>query len=481
MLTFKLNNRKFVRNCFACRAPGVIRGQSDLIIGGGKRTEVAGEGILHLGGCFYAIEIGEDLEGLHGFARLFQLHRVMVREGIVFCRAEFDGNGFFAFFVRFGHDGVEALRKNGGGIVFGITAVFSVGGQMSAVTRRMGDLPRRIDRGFVVEVHAVDTHIAVFVDLADQTLRKFKFVLHRRQRSHVFIIAVFDRHIADGAATDGRERGLHNASGIVEREVQMSAEGDDLIIFGKNVGQIARYPHILERRAGFSAERASVNGVVDHGVCQNDHVSIGIFGRDLRESLIQPIFRCLRVGYVGIRDGKKRDDVIAVDHTMTVALRFQRVTVNVLQKVIGTEHFVELVSIDFRFCAPVYVMVADREDHGHFLRIKNAFVNLFINVDLFEFTAVTACVDQVTDGEDRVDASEFLDLCERVREKGFVTAGVVVAHMNVADRGKRKNDFGFIECIFHKRFLSACHKQVCFYLILYQFLHTPSSSFAKSA
>jgi hypothetical protein len=31
--------------------------------------------------------------------------------------------------------------------------------------------------------------------------------------------------------------------------------------------------------------------------------------------------------------------------------------------------------------------------------------------------------------------------------------------MDVADRGKRKNDFGFIECIFHKRFLSACQKQ----------------------
>ena len=108
----------------------------------------------------------------------------------------------------------------------------------------------------------------------------------------------------------------------------------------------------------------------------------------------------------------------------------------------------------------MHVVVADREDHGHFLRVENAFVNLFINADLLEFAAVTACVDQVTDGEDRVNASEFLDLRERVREKSLVSARIVVAHMNVADRGKRKNDFGFIECIVHERFLSACQKQV---------------------
>ena len=148
--------------------------------------------------------------------------------------------------------------------------------------------------------------------------------------------------------------------------------------------------------------------------------------------------------------------MIAVYHAVTVALRLQNVFVNVLQEVIGTEHFVEIIGVDLRFCAPMHVMIADGEDHGHFLRIENAFVNLFVNADLLEFTAVAACVDQVTDGEDRVNASEFLDLRERVREKSLVATRVVVAHMNVADRGKRKDDFGFIECIFHERFLSAC-------------------------
>ena len=384
----------------------------------------------------------------------------MVREGIVLCRAECDGDGVLAFLVRFTDHGFDILGKDGGGIVFGIASVFSVCGQMRAVGGRMGDLPRRVDRSFVVEVHAIEAHIAVLVDLTDQTLRKFEFILHRGQRSHVFIATVLDRHIADGAATDGRERGLHNASGIVEREVQMSTEGDDLIVFGEDVGQIACDPHILERGALLSAERASVDGIVDHGMRQNDDVSVRIFGRDLCERFVEPSLRCLCVGNLGVRYGEKRDDVIAVHHAMTVALRCQNILVNVLQEVIGTEHFVEDIGVDLRFRAPMHVVVADREDHGHFLRIENAFVNLFINADLLEFAAVAACVDQVTDGEDRVNASEFLDLRERVCEKSLVSARVVVAHMNVADRGKRKNDFGFIECMFHERFLSACQKQV---------------------
>ena len=338
--------RKFVRNCFACRAPGVVCGQNDFIIVASKRAELTGERILHLGGCFYAIEIGEDLEGLHGFARLFQLHRVMVREGIVLCRIEFDGDGAIALFVGFTHHGFDVLRKDGSGVVFGITAVFAVGGQMRAVGGRMSDLPRRVDGGLVIEVHAVEAHIAVFVDLTDQTLRKFEFILHGGQRSHVFIAAVLDRHIADGAAADGRERRLHNASGIVEREVQMSAEGDDLIVFGEDVGQIARDPHILKRGALLSAEGASVDGVVDHGVRQNDDVSVRIFGRDLRERFVEPILRCLRVGNLGVRHGEKCDDVIAVYHAMTVALRCQNILINVLQEVIGAEHFVEYVGVD---------------------------------------------------------------------------------------------------------------------------------------
>lgn len=440
---------------------------------------MAGERILHLRGRFYAVEIGKDLEGFDGLARFLELHRVVVRKGIVLCRAEFDGDVPIAVFVDLTDHGFDIFGKNGRGIVFREAAVLAVRGQMRAVGGRVSKLPRRVKGGLVVEVHAVESHISVFVDLTDESLRKLEFVLHGRQRSHVFIAAVLDRHVADGAATDGGKRGLHDAAGVVEGEMQVSAENDDLIVFGKNVRYVARDPHILERGAGLSAERASVYSIVDHGMRQNDDVGVRIFGGDLRQRAVEPILRCLRIGNVRIRHGEQREDMIAVHDAMAVALRFQNIHVNVLLEVIGAEHFVELRGFCFRFRAPMHVVIADGEDHGHFLRIENAFIYFFINVDLFEFAAVAARVDEVADGEDRVNAAEFLDLLERVREKGFVASGIVVAHMNVADRGERKNDFGFVEYIFHERFLSAWSQANIYYIYYSNFFSLHQVLFEK--
>ena len=453
-------------NRFACGAPGVVSGQNKLVFFGFGQTDSLRKRLFHFTGDSYAIEIGKDPYGFERFARgsVFKLQRIVVREFIVLCGGEFDG-GDLSLLVGF-DEGDADFGERGCLIVFGEAAILAVFFQMSAVACRIGDLPRGVDGRFIVEIHAVDSHIAVFVDLTEQTLRKFVFILHRRCACHIDVAAVLDRHIVDGAATEGSELGLHDAAGIVEREMQMSAERNDLIVFGKNIGDITRDPHIGQRGAGLSAERASVDGVVDHGVRKDQHVRIGICRRDFGKRFVKPSLGRFREGDVGIGDGEECQNVIAADHTVAVAFCGKDIPVDVGEEIILSEHTVENVGMNFRVCAPFDVMVTDGVYHGCYLGIENGFVNPFIIVHLLVLAAVAACIDQVTCDENGVDTA-LLELRECACEIVFVAFVRVVADVNVTDRRKGERDLIFVEdvraiyrgsivCIFfHKNILSA--------------------------
>ena len=424
------------------------------------------ERLFHFGGDSYAVEIGKDLYCFERFVRgsVFELQRIVVRKLVILCGGEFDG-GNLSFLVGF-DEGDADFGECGCGVVFGEAAILAVFFQVCAVACRIGDLPRGVDGRFVVEIHAIDSHIAVFVDLAEQTLRKFVFVLHRRRACHVDVAAVLDRHIVDGAATKGSELGLHDAAGIVERKMQMSAERNDLIIFGKNIGDITRDPHISQCRAGLSAERASVDGIIDHGVREDQHIRIGVCRRDFSKRFVKPSLGRFREGDVGIGDGEECQNVIASNHAVAVTFCGKDILVDVGEEIILSEHTVENVGMDFRVCAPFDVMVADGVYHGRYLGIENGFVNPFIIVHLLVLAAVAACIDQVACDENGIDAA-FLELCERACEIVFVTFVRIVADVNIADRRKGERDLIFVEdvraifrgdivCIvFHKNILSA--------------------------
>ena len=455
-----------MENRFACGAPRVIGGQNERVFVGFGQTDSLREGLFHLCGYSHAVEIGKDPYGFERFARgsVFELKRIVVRKFVILCGGEFDGSDL-SLFIGF-DEGDADFGEGGSLVVFGEAAILAVFFQVRAVACRIGDLPRRIDGRFIIEIHAVDSHIAVFVDLTEQALRKFIFVLHCGCACHVDVATVLDRHIVDGAATEGSELGLHNAAGIVEREVQMSAERNDLIIFGKNIGDITRDPHIGQRGAGLSAERASVDGVVDHGVREDQHVGVGICLGDFGKRFVKPSFGCFRKGDVGIGDGEERQDVIAANHTVAVALRGKDILVHVCEEIILSEHSVENIGLNFRFRTPFDVMVADGENHGCYLGVENGFINPFIVVHLLIFAAVAACIDQVARNKDGVNAT-FLELCERTYEIVFVTFVRVISDMNIADCRKGERDLIFIEdfraifggdiiCIvFHKNILSA--------------------------
>jgi len=256
---------------------------------------------------------------------------------------------------------------------------------------------------------------------------------------------------------------LHDTAGVVERKVQVSAERDDLIIFGKNVGDVARYPHIGQCGAGLSAERASVDGVVDHGVREDEYIGVWICLRDLREGFVQPDLGLLREGDVGIGNGKKCQNMVAADDTVTVALRGKDFRIYVGEKIVLSEHPVQNIGVCFGLCTPFDVVIADGVYHGRFLGIENAFVDALIIVHLLVFAAVAACVDQIACHENGVDAVR-LDLQKRVFKIALVAFVGVVADMDITDRGKGECDLVFIEyggtcfgggVVFHGNFLSA--------------------------
>jgi len=97
------------------------------------------------------------------------LHRVMVREGIVLGGGKFCGDDPLPVFI----DLIQGGRDLGEGryrVVFGEAAVLSVFFQMCAVGGRVGDIPRGVDGRLIIKVHTVNAHIAVFINVTDQSL-----------------------------------------------------------------------------------------------------------------------------------------------------------------------------------------------------------------------------------------------------------------------------------------------------------------------
>ena len=141
---------------------------------------------------------------------------------------------------------------------------------------------------FVVEIHAIESYVAVFVNLNKEALRKFIAVVHNRAGFHICISAVFNCHVTDGTASERCKVCLHYAFRIVEREMKVTAERHYLRIIGKDIRKVCCVPHEVIARV----KLASVNRMIYHRMSENEYRLFGIVFLEHFKSVSEPFLCC---------------------------------------------------------------------------------------------------------------------------------------------------------------------------------------------
>ena len=400
----------------------------------------------------------EHISALLRDDELVVMHKFIVRTGRKAHRHSLRGTG--------GRPECNVKRgKHRRRVVLFSAAVLGIFFKMRTVGFGTGYRPIFADDLLMVEVHARDPHIAVSIDLHEETLREFILVEHRGIARHVLILSGFDRHISDRAAAKRGKSGLHDAARIVQREMQMSAERHGLRIFVQNLRQILGIP--------IGAEIAAVYGVVDHRMREDEYELIRVFRRHLRERLVEPFQRVIGKGDRILRRRKHRDHMEAVDHAVTVAHTRKRFCIDIRQEIIVAEQRVDIFRLRRGIRRPpaLDVMISGRVDHRNLGGRKYALINGLEIICLLIFPAVT--------GVDDVSYCEYGIKTVRVVEKSlrlqllqcalkFFRNRIrrAVHNVHVADRGKRKYDIVGIKLLLIR--LEICIQQF-FKLLLHVF------------
>lgn len=123
-------------------------------------------------------------------------------------------------------------------------------GKVGIVAFRVRNDPLFTDFGLLFEIQPCEAHISCGGKLHEKPLRQLKAVRNETGRGGLGKAVGFHAEIAHSSGADGGKFRLHDASRIVQREMQVSAENDGLRILRQNIRKLLPSP-MRRRQARF--------------------------------------------------------------------------------------------------------------------------------------------------------------------------------------------------------------------------------------
>ena len=182
----------------------------------------------------------------------------------------------------------------------------------------------------------------------------------------VTVGTVFYRHIPYRTTTERREALLHNASFVVERIMQVSAESNYLRIFRKDRRKISRIPLI--------AEQTSIARIMYHRVSYYKYMFFGFLCGYLFKNIRKPFLCVVSVSYRRNAYRRKRYDMLTADNRMTVSAH-SSVNIRVKAEMFFAETIKKellcrkLIFISPEKIVPIAETINDRNKRLHFIFI----------------------------------------------------------------------------------------------------------------
>ena len=219
----------------------------------------------------------------------------------------------------------------------------------------------------------------------------------------------------------------------------MPAEHHRLGILLQHVRQHLGAPVALALGVGIVQETA-VDGAIDHGVGDHYHIAFGVlFGEGL-EVRIQPLYALLGIDDRIAAVGSDGEYVAAADHAVPASEIVPHfLGVDIGQEIVRAENLVDFLRFFVGAVAPfmIDVVVADCEDHRHFLGAEHALIEGFPVVELGVFLNVPGrAVRKVSHHDHTVEAAEpggIIPLLDQGAAELVGGHGVAAVDVSVAD------------------------------------------------
>ncbi len=242
--------------------------------------------------------------------------------------------------------------------------------------------------GSIGEIHLVDAHVAVPVELHEIARRYPEAVVHDSCGTHVKIVPVLASHVADRSATYRSEVSLPDASRICQREMQVPAEYYDLGVFPENRGKGIGCPIMRMRRFPYSAifaQKASVDCPGHHRMGEDYHILPWVFFGESLQARVQPFSSLCVIAYwlVSVRGYCKNMDATQNGFPAFVILAHSFVCVHKI--IFGTQTVADV------FCRSDHVrwpriarhlMIPDSVEHRDLHRIEDGLVGILERIEL---------------------------------------------------------------------------------------------------